>query len=59
MIVNLSGRNYAAKVMHGKQDLKPFMMNELEIYNQLNHRKLLRLHDVFETKRTLTLVTEL
>jgi hypothetical protein len=45
--------------MHGKHDLKPFMMNELEIYNQLNHRKLLRLHDVFETKRTLTLVTEL
>lgn len=45
--------------MHGKQDLKPFMLNELDIYNQLNHRKLLRLQDVFETPRSLTLITEL
>ncbi|PSN48207.1 hypothetical protein C0J52_03611 [Blattella germanica] len=27
------GRNYAAKIMHGKSDLRPFMKNELEFLN--------------------------
>lgn len=57
--MTVAGRNYAAKIMHGKNELKPFMLNELDIYNQLSHRKLLRLQDVFETKRSLTLITEL
>ncbi|OAD62661.1 Muscle M-line assembly protein unc-89 [Eufriesea mexicana] len=34
-----TGRNYAAKVMHGKGELKPYMYNEMEIMNNLNHRK--------------------
>lgn len=54
-----SGRNYAAKIMHGKSDLRPFMNNELEYLNLLNHPKIIRLHDAYETNRTLTLITEL
>ncbi|XP_024939523.1 obscurin isoform X4 [Cephus cinctus] len=54
-----TGRNYAAKVMHGRGELRPFMYNEMDIMNSLNHRKLLRLHDAYETDRSLTLITEL
>ncbi|XP_025153244.1 obscurin isoform X6 [Harpegnathos saltator] len=54
-----TGRNYASKVMHGRGDLKPFMYNEMEAMNNLHHRKLLRLHDAFETNDSVTLVTEL
>lgn len=53
------GRNYAAKTMHGKSDLRPFMNNELDILNVLNHPKIIRLHDALETSRSLTLITEL
>jgi serine/threonine protein kinase len=45
--------------MHGKSDLRPFMNNELEYLNFLNHPKIIRLHDAYETNRTLTLITEL
>lgn len=55
----VSGRNYAAKIMHGKSDLRPFMNNELEYLNLLNHPKIIRLHDAYETNQTLTLITEL
>ncbi|XP_046430796.1 obscurin isoform X7 [Neodiprion fabricii] len=58
-VERLTGRNYAAKVMHGRGELRPFMYNEMDIMNNLNHRKLIRLHDGYETDRTLTLVTEL
>lgn len=54
-----TGKNYAAKVMHGKGDLKPYMYNEIEVMNNLNHRKLLRLHDAYETDTSITLVIEL
>ncbi|XP_078034638.1 obscurin isoform X5 [Augochlora pura] len=54
-----TGRNYAAKVMHGRGDLKPYMYNEMDIMNSLNHRKLLRLHDAYETDHTVTLIIEL
>jgi serine/threonine protein kinase len=53
------GHNYAAKIMHGKSDLRPFMNNELEFLNLLNHPKIIRLQDAYETDRTLTLITEL
>lgn len=56
---HLSGRNYAAKIMHGHSDLKPFMKNELDIMNSLNDRHLIRLHDAYEHQHTLALVTEL
>ncbi|KAL0901988.1 hypothetical protein ABMA27_007123 [Loxostege sticticalis] len=55
----LTGRNYAAKIMHGHSALKPFMKNELDIMNLLNDRHLIRLHDAYEHEHTLALVTEL
>ena len=58
-LLYVSGRNYAAKIMHGKSDLRPFMNNELEYLNFLNHPKIIRLHDAYETNQTLTLITEL
>ncbi|XP_046987930.1 obscurin isoform X3 [Schistocerca americana] len=58
-VERLTGRNYAAKIMHGKSDLRPFMNNELDILNVLNHPKIIRLHDAYETRNSLTLVTEL
>ncbi|XP_071443882.1 protein Obscurin isoform X3 [Hetaerina americana] len=58
-VERLTGRNYAAKIMHGKGDMRPFMYNELEILNLLNHRKILRLHEAFETKLNLTFILEL
>ncbi|XP_020711856.2 obscurin isoform X2 [Athalia rosae] len=58
-VERLTGRNYAAKVMHGCGELRPFMYNEMEIMTRLNHRKLLRLHDAYETDRSLSLVMEL
>lgn len=54
-----TGRNYAAKVMHGRSELRPFMYNEFEVMNLLKHRKLIRLHDAYERDSMLTLVTEL
>ncbi|KAI4489747.1 hypothetical protein M0804_003929 [Polistes exclamans] len=54
-----TGRNYAAKVMHGRGELKPFMFNELDAMNNLNHRKLLRLHEAYETDKSVTLIMEL
>ncbi|KAI5632857.1 immunoglobulin i-set domain-containing protein [Phthorimaea operculella] len=55
----LTGRNYAAKIMHGHSALKPFMKNELDIMNILNDRHLIRLHDAYEHEHTVALVTEL
>ncbi|XP_055686187.1 obscurin isoform X7 [Lutzomyia longipalpis] len=54
-----TGRNFAAKIMHGKDELRAFMFNELEIMNSLNHKKLIRLHDAYDTNRSMTLVMEL
>ena len=54
-----TGRNFAAKIMNGRAELRSLMLNELEAMNNFNHRKLLRLHDAYETDQSLTLVTEL
>ncbi|XP_037043462.1 obscurin isoform X3 [Bradysia coprophila] len=54
-----TGRNFAAKIMHGRNDVRPFMNNELEIMNHLNHRKLIRLHDAYDSDRWMTLITEI
>lgn len=56
---NLLGHNYAAKIMHGKSNLRPFMYNELEVMNFLKHKKLIRLHGAYEDKQSMTLITEL
>lgn len=58
-VARLNGRNYAAKVMHGRGELRPFMYNELEILNELRHRKLICLHDSYESDDTLALILEL
>uniref|UniRef100_A0A0A9VUL5 Muscle M-line assembly protein unc-89 n=1 Tax=Lygus hesperus TaxID=30085 RepID=A0A0A9VUL5_LYGHE len=54
-----TGRNFAAKVMHGRGELKSFMHNELEIMNVLNSHKIIRVHDAFETLTNVTLIIEL
>ncbi|XP_058124576.1 obscurin [Anopheles ziemanni] len=54
-----NGRNFAAKIMYGSPDLRPFMFNEVDIMNILNHRKLIRLHDAYDINRSVTLVLEL
>ncbi|XP_026462645.1 obscurin-like, partial [Ctenocephalides felis] len=51
--------NYAAKVMHGKHELRQYMHNELDIMNGLNHRNLIRLYDAYQTDRSMALITEL
>ncbi|XP_058062873.1 obscurin [Anopheles bellator] len=55
----LNGRNFAAKIMYGSPDLRPFMFNEVDIMNVLNHRKLIRLHDAYDINRSITLILEL
>ena len=45
--------------MHGRGELRPFMLNELDVMNQLRHRKLVSLHDAFETDDALTIIMEL
>ncbi|XP_011305282.1 muscle M-line assembly protein unc-89 isoform X2 [Fopius arisanus] len=54
-----TGKTYGAKVMHGRGELKPLMLNEVNAMNHLNHRNLLRLHDAYETDGSMTLLTEL
>ena len=55
-----SGRSLAAKIMTGSSsELKSRMLAELDMMNQLSHRRLIRLHDAYETKDSLTLVTDL
>ncbi|XP_016928763.3 obscurin isoform X6 [Drosophila suzukii] len=54
-----SGDNYAAKIMYGRPELRPFMMNELEMMNTFNHKNLIRPYDAYDTDRSVTLIMEL
>jgi serine/threonine protein kinase len=55
-----TGRSLAAKIMTGTgPELRSRMMGELDIMNQLSHQRLVRLIDAYETKDSLTLVSEL
>lgn len=54
-----TGDNYAAKIQYGRQELRPFMLNDMEIMNMLNSRHLIRLYDAFETEHQITLILEL
>ncbi|XP_044758879.1 obscurin isoform X8 [Coccinella septempunctata] len=58
-VERLNGRTYAAKVMHGRGDLRPFMYKEYEMMNELHHRKLIGLRDAYETEDSITLILEL
>ncbi|XP_054088791.1 obscurin [Zeugodacus cucurbitae] len=54
-----TGDNYAAKIMYGRLELRPFMLNELEIMNGLNHKNLIQLHDAYDLDKNVTLIMEL
>jgi serine/threonine protein kinase len=54
-----TGRNFAAKYMRGSSDVRPLMLNEMDIMNSFNHRNLLRLHDVYDYDSSFTLIMEL
>ena len=55
-----TGNPYAAKIMHGKGQMKKFMNNEMDIMNQLSHPRLLRLWDAFDNQKdSVHLVTDL
>ncbi|XP_043471829.1 obscurin isoform X5 [Leptopilina heterotoma] len=54
-----TGKSFAAKVMHGGGEYRSFMYNEMDVMNNFSHRKLIRLHDAYETDRTVIIVTEL
>ncbi|XP_032570248.1 obscurin isoform X7 [Drosophila sechellia] len=54
-----SGDNYAAKIMYGRPELRPFMLNELEMMNAFNHKNLIRPYDAYDTDRSVTLIMEL
>lgn len=45
--------------MYGSGDLRPWMYNELDIMNELRHKKLISLHDAYETDDSLALILEL
>ncbi|XP_031356598.1 obscurin isoform X3 [Photinus pyralis] len=54
-----TGNNYAAKVMHGSGNVRPFMLNEFDMYNQLRHRRLISMHDAYESDDGVALLLEL
>uniref|UniRef100_T1IIA6 Muscle M-line assembly protein unc-89 n=1 Tax=Strigamia maritima TaxID=126957 RepID=T1IIA6_STRMM len=54
-----TGNSYAAKIMHGRGEFRDYMNHELDIMNQLHNRYLIRGIDAFDTKKGLTLITEL
>ncbi|CAH1967601.1 unnamed protein product [Acanthoscelides obtectus] len=59
-VERLNGRNYAAKVMHGTgSDIWPWMRNELDMLNELRHKKLISLYDAYESDDSLALILEL
>lgn len=45
--------------MHGHGELRPFMYNELDMLNELRHKKLISLYDSYETEDSLALILEL
>ncbi|XP_064466282.1 obscurin-like isoform X4 [Ornithodoros turicata] len=54
-----SGKSYGVKAMHGTGRFKDWMRHELDMMGQLCHPKLLRLWDAFETKQSMSLITDL
>lgn len=54
-----TGKSYAAKTMRGTGKFREWMDNEMDIMHQLNHPRLVRLCDAFDTDKSLSLVTDL
>ncbi|XP_075733477.1 obscurin isoform X6 [Rhipicephalus microplus] len=53
-----TGRSFGAKTMHGRGQFKDWMKYELDMMNQLCHPRLIRLWDAFETKNSMSLITD-
>ncbi|KAG1714523.1 Muscle M-line assembly protein unc-89 [Nymphon striatum] len=54
-----TGSSYASKVMRSSDNkFKEWMNNEMDVMSQLNHPRLVRLCDAYETDKSLSLVTE-
>ncbi|XP_075532272.1 obscurin isoform X7 [Dermacentor variabilis] len=53
-----TGRSFGAKTMHGRGQFKDWMKAELDMMNQLCHPRLIRLWDAFETKNSMSLITD-
>lgn len=54
-----SGKNLAAKVMHGTGELRKWMNNELDIMNHLNHPNIIRPYDSLISSKSFTIIEEL
>uniref|UniRef100_A0A915JT26 Uncharacterized protein n=1 Tax=Romanomermis culicivorax TaxID=13658 RepID=A0A915JT26_ROMCU len=55
-----SGRNYAAKCVHVKPGVsKDAVLHEIAIMNQLDHEKILSLHEAFDMDNEVILIEEL
>ena len=54
-----TGKEYAAKFIKCRPSEKKKVYSEIEIMNQLNHKRLLQLLDAFETSRHIVLIMEL
>ncbi|KAF5286087.1 hypothetical protein FQA39_LY16433 [Lamprigera yunnana] len=54
-----TGNNYAAKIMYGSGNVRPFMLNEFDMYNQLRNHRLISMHDAYETDSGVSLILEL
>lgn len=55
-----SGQMYAAKCVQTSESIvRNWTRKEINIMNQLNHAKLLKLHDAFEGKNQIVLIVEL
>lgn len=55
-----TGRVFVAKFVDtSKPAEKATIRNEINVMNQLHHRKLIRLHDAFESHNEMCLIMEL
>ena len=54
-----TSREYAAKFIKCRPREKLFVYGEIEIMNQLNHKRLVQLYDAYETAKNIILVLEL
>jgi len=62
----VSGKSYAVKAFtkesvlaSNKNNAKPSMINEIDIMRSLDHHHIIKLHEVFETDKSIYLVLEL
>ncbi|XP_070569686.1 obscurin-like isoform X2 [Ptychodera flava] len=59
VITKKNGEDAAAKFIHAKPQMRRELKQEMQIMAQLDHMRLIKLLDAFETKRELIMVMEL